>query len=96
MFEAFNPKKSPALGSGKLVPNRRIGVMKSVDNQDMKNRYVEENLQEMMTEDRKKVRRKVSQMKQNLPGQENVLKINSQDELQINPEKPDLIGQGLK
>ena len=35
MFEAFNPKKSPALGSGKLVPNRRIGVMKSVDNQDM-------------------------------------------------------------
>jgi len=40
MFEAFNPRKSPALGSGKLVPNRRIGVMKAVDNQDMKNRYV--------------------------------------------------------
>jgi len=50
----------------------------------------------MMTEDRKKVRRKVSQMKQELQGQENVLKINQQDVLAINPEKPDLIGQGLK
>lgn len=91
---AIAPKQGNALGSGKLVPSRREGTRKVVTNlTDLKTRHVEEEFKIMMAEDRKKAFNKVSQKKQ---GEENAIRINQQDVLEINPEKPDLIGQGLK
>lgn len=91
---AIAPKQGSALGTGKLVPSKREGTRKVVTNlTDLKSRHVEEEFKIMMAEDRKKAFNKVSQKKQ---GEENAIKINAQDVLEINPEKPDLIGQGLK
>lgn len=91
---AIAPKQGSSLGTGKLVPSRREGTRKVVTNlTDLKTRHVEEEFKIMMAEDRKKAFDKVSQKKQ---GEENAVKINSQDVLAINPDKPDLIGQGLK
>lgn len=91
---AIAPKQGSALGTGKLVPSKREGTRKVVTNlTDLKSRHVEEEFKIMMAEDRKKAFNKVSQKKQ---GEENAIRINAQDVLEINPEKPDLIGQGLK
>lgn len=91
---ATAPKQGSALGTGKLVSSKREGTRKVITNlTDLKSRYVEEEFKIMMAEDRKRAFNKVSQKKQ---GEENAIKINAQDVLEINPEKPDLIGQGLK
>lgn len=92
----FKQDKAPSLGSGQLLPSKRQGVRKAVDNemgQNMKTRY-NESFDIIMTEDRKKVRQKVSQMKQQQPNGEIDVKLNPQDVLRINPTQLDLIGPG--
>lgn len=89
----FKQDNAPALGTGKLVPSRRQGVRKASDNemgQNMKTRY-NESIEDIIAEDRKKVQKKVSQMRQELPGGEVDVKLNQQDVLRINPFDPNLI-----
>lgn len=82
-------------GPGKeMIPGQRIGMTKARDNemgQNMKTRY-NENFDIIMSEDRKKVRQKVSQMKQQQPNGEVDVKLNPQDVLRINPTQNDMLG----
>lgn len=90
----FKQDKAPSLGSGQLLPSKRQGVRKVSDNemgQNMKSRY-NESIEDIIAEDRKKVREKVSQMRQEQPGGEVDVKLNQQDVLRINPFDPNLIG----
>lgn len=90
---AISPKQGSALGTGKLVPSKREGTRKVITNlTDLKSRHVEEEFKIIMAEDRKKVQKKVSQMRQELPGGEVDVKLNQQDILRINPFDPNLIG----
>ncbi len=81
-------------GPGKeMIPGQRIGMTKARDNemgQNMKTRY-NESIEDIIAEDRKKVQKKVSQMRQELPGGEVDVKLNQQDVLRINPFDPNLI-----
>ena len=77
-----------------MIPGQRIGMTKVRDNemgQNMKSRY-NENFDIIMSEDRKKVRQKVSQMKQQQPNGEIDVKLNPQDVLRINPNQNDMLG----
>ena len=90
----FKQDNAPSLGSGQLLPSKRQGVRKVSDNemgQNMKSRY-NESFNFIMAEDRKKVRQKVSQMKQQQPNGEIDVKLNPQDVLRINPAQNDLLG----
>ena len=90
----FTQKKAPALGSGQLLPSKRQGVRKVSDNemgQNMKSRY-NESFEMIMAEDRKKVRKKVSQMRQEQPNGEVDVKLNPRDVLRINPFDQNMIG----
>ena len=90
----FTQKKAPALGSGQLLPSKRQGVRKVSDNemgQNMKSRY-NESIEDIIAEDRKRVQKKVSQMRQEQPGGEVDVKLNQVDVLRLNPFDPNLIG----
>ena len=90
----FRQKKAPSLGSGQLLPSKRQGVRKVSDNemgQNMKSRY-NENFEMIMAEDRKKVRQKVSQMRQEQPNGEVDVKLNQRDILRVNPFDQNIIG----
>jgi len=87
----FRQDKKPGK---QMLPGQRIGITKMTDNemgQNMKSRY-NESFDIIMSEDRKKVREKVSQMKQQQPNGEVDVKLNPQDVLRINPTQNDLLG----
>ena len=74
-----------------MRPVDRAAAAKAGDNQDMKSRY-NENFEMIMAEDRKKVRQKVSQMRQEQPNGEVDVKLNQRDILRVNPFDQNIIG----